>query len=163
MDNFQVILYVVIMIIWVIVQNARKKKLKQQKEAQKNFQGEDEFGETKIPESRSIIDEILKEIREEKGQYEEDYDDLPKPEKPKTFVKTYETEARSLEYPNSIKLLEERQRLADKKGIRFDSYKIGKPETDEEEENEYANLIFEDPDSPRKAIILSEILNRKHF
>ncbi|QNL20998.1 hypothetical protein HZR84_03260 [Hyphobacterium sp. CCMP332] len=168
MDAVEIILYVVIMIIWVIIQNSRKKKLKAQKEAQKNAseaqmeQYEEVLDEPKTND-RSLIDEIIRELKNE----DELVEDRPEeqfgynPEVKKDF--SQKVNKTLSEYDKRLSEIQSKKK--EKEIERFEHYKIEKRNEIEEEEteNEYASLIFEDPDSPRKAIILSEILNRKHF
>ena len=172
MDAVEIILYVVIMIIWVIVQNARKKKVKRQQEAQRRqMQSQDDSIEMETPpkspdpQEKSLIDEIIRELKSEETDIEVESPAQDRtPEMTQNFEpKTYE-DREVKNYEKELKEIKDRKKRRDSE--RFESYKIGSEKLqidEEEEENEYASLLFEDPDSPRKAIILSEILNRKHF
>lgn len=176
MDAIEIILYVVVMIVWVIIQNARKKKVKAQQEAQREAQERASEGnyeqmdreldyetESRSPKDRSLIDEIIKEIRNEdpvevtEPEIEKEYN--PSPVKDYSQIETTSTR----DYEKQLAELKSQKRGQD--STRFDQSIIELKEDDEEDEydNDYTSLIFEDEDSPRKAVILSEILNRKHF
>lgn len=169
MDAVEIILYVIIMIIWVIVQNARKKKLKQQQQARQEAESEDfqtdRGPQRERPNQRSLIDEIIRELREENEKEDEAFEIEPEPYQQRENIPQIpkETVKPVRNYDKELKELKSKAKSRDHE--RFEHYKIPKKPTvsEEEEENEYASLLFEDPDSPRKAIILSEILNRKHF
>ncbi len=169
MDAVEIILYVVIMIIWVVVQNARKKKIKEQQEAQRkasqdNYDQFDEEIEEPSPTKRSIVEEIIEELRSERQLEEVE----PEHEYAPTIKRDFSEKAISPDKDYEKRLAELKTKKKSKDTARFDSYKIDKKadENDDEhdyDDNEYASLIFEDSDSPKKAIILSEILNRRHF
>jgi hypothetical protein len=169
MDAFEILVYVIITIIWIVVQNSRRKKLKQQQEAKKAYreQAEQNGPRRDQPSSRSVIDEILEEIRQERETEDvETYSPPPVQSSPEPVIRGESTlEEKTAEYDKMLADIERRKRNQD--SSRFDAYKTKEDKwatkDEEEEENEYASLIFEDPDSPRKAIILSEILNRRHF
>ena len=112
---------------------------------------------------RSLIDEIIRELKSEDELVEERPEEQfgYKPDVKKDFSK--KVNKTLSEYDKRLSEIQSKKK--EKETERFEHYKIEKRNEIEEEEteNEYASLIFEDPDSPKKAIILSEILNRKHF
>jgi len=109
------------------------------KEFEKNLAGEEEFEQEKpLP---------VEEIRYNKPQ--------PVSVKQEKKPNIYETfEGASYETPDVLA----EDRSENEAFSRNENYKI----MEEEEENEFIKLLRE-PDGPKKAIVLSEILNRKHF
>lgn len=164
MDNFEVIIYIVISIIWFIVQSARKKKNKKGAAPKTAVpQQRADRGRSSSPQQKSIMDEILQEIREEREKEKaSERTRSYEPEPVKSYEDNLDNNKSSVYYDRMLQDWEKERGI--KVEGRFEDYKIGQEEDEEEEyENDYANLIFEDPDSARNAIVLSEILNRKHF
>jgi hypothetical protein len=163
MDSFEIVIYIVISIIWLIVQNSRKKKQKaaaEKRESQTEYETVEESPIEGPKAEKSLIDEILREIKQDRE--EERYsDEVSRP------VPVYEeTKSKNtIDYNKALREIE-KKKLSSQES-RFDEYTLDVNrdpyEIAEDGDNPYANMFFEEEDGPQKAIILSEILNRKYF
>lgn len=152
--DYEIIIYIVISILWLIIQSSRKKKQKQAREKSTSV----DRPEVNEAPKRSMIDEILEEIREER-----DSEVTPPPKEYKSPSFQPSTN-KTIDYNEVLRDLENKRFERDEE--RFDVYEVEDDDPydiEEEPENEYANMLFEEEDGPRKAVILSEILKRRHF
>jgi FtsZ-interacting cell division protein ZipA len=163
MDSFEIGIYIVISIIWLIVQNSRKKKQKaaaEKRASQAEYETVEESPVETPQAEKSLIDEILKEIKQEREQ-EKYTEDVNRP------VPVYEESKpeNTIDYNQVLKDMEKKD-LSSKES-RFSEYELDVNkdpyEISEDADNPYANMLFDEEDGPQKAIILSEIINRKHF
>ena len=152
--DYEIIIYIVISILWLIIQGARKKKQKKANERRTSA----DIPEVNEAPKRSMIDEILEEIREERDS------EVPPPPKEYKTPSFQPSSNKTIDYNEVLKDLENKRFESDEE--RFEGYEVEDDDPydiEEEGENEYAKMLFEEEDGPRKAVILSEILNRKHF
>ncbi len=156
MDNFEIIIYILISLGWFLLQSRKKKKVKRAPQPvedqvdETNFPTIEEQEEMLEPE-RTLLRELLGVPAEEKKIKEvvEEEPFFPAEEDKEGYER----------------LKEEVKENKKKKEKRFDPYKIGSETAKDGDEagHPIREWLFEDEDGPQKAIILSEVLKRKHF
>jgi len=170
--DFESLLPIVLGIIYLVSRFLKEKK-KQQKQRPARPQSQQQ-GNQSLPQQSQApkkkqfsFEEILKdfeknlaggELEEEKPlpveemEYEKAQPTQRTPDKKRSKYETFE--GTSYETPEVLA----QNRAEDDSFARNDNYRV----KGEEEENEFISLLRQ-PDGAKKAIVLSEILNRKHF
>ncbi len=160
MDNIEIIIYILISIGWFLLQSRRKKMQKKaiprsNKPETEDFPTMEEQEEMLEPE-RTLLKELLG-VPVEKNPKPED---MPVDQPAQEMFFPHEEDKEDFE-----KLTKKVKENQEKDQKRFEAYEL-KPKTavvDAETDHPVKDWLFEDPDGPAKAVILSEILKRKEF
>ncbi|MEP2772706.1 MAG: hypothetical protein ABJH05_11185 [Fulvivirga sp.] len=154
MDDIQLILYIIFVAIAILTRVFKSKKKDQPQPQQ---QSESEEYENNAPKPKSFED-LLKEftgestaVETEVSSYEEEYETDDE-------IETYE----SANYDKKeLKTIDELVDLEDDRHTGNFKHFAGYEEQDEEVNSEYVEML-QNEEGARKAIILSEIINRKY-
>ncbi len=158
MDDIQLILYIAFVVFAIVSRVLKSKKAGKLKPPVQSEQ------EPTVQEREFSFEDLLKEFTEgpKEGPKKEEY----RQEVEEVFEEEYQNddEAERI-YQESIAATERYEQMAkvseDKHTGNFKHFEGYSEEDMEEEENEYAEL-FQDENSAKRAIILSEIINRKY-
>jgi hypothetical protein len=155
LDNIEIIIYIVISIGWFLLQIRKKRKLKKIPDPSPNLPSEEgipslEEQEELLEPERSLLKELLGESMGKPSH----------PDQPKPHVFSAEEEHESIE-----ELAKEVKRKKKNKERKFTPLKMEDKtlEVESEETLSVRAWLFEDELGPQKAIILSEILNRREY
>lgn len=159
MDDIQIVLYIIFVVFAILSKLLKKKKEVPQKKARNTSNQETEILTEKAKERPLTFDELLKEFTEQKTEIkEEEYFEE------REIDKNEDEESKRI-YEESIKASKRYEKEVNQQDDRhtgnFRHFEGYSEEDADEEENEYASL-FQDPESAKRAIIASEILNRKY-
>ncbi|MEQ8245241.1 hypothetical protein [Fulvivirga sp.] len=163
MDDIQIVVYIILILFGIVSKVLKKKKEVPNKTAtpatgQRKTNQSSGQGQKKAPMS---FEDLLKEFTEEPQS-------APRPREPEVvdyeeFDYKDETEIQRIfeESVAASKKYDEASHRDDRHTGNFTHFEGYSEEDTEEEESEYAKLL-QDDESAKKAIILSEILNRKY-
>lgn len=155
MDDIQLVLYIIFIVFAIITNVLKKKKGVPQKSAPRNTQN---TSSPNKPKKQLTFEELLREFTEEQSPKHPTY------EEEEQFDVNDDAEIQRI-YEESVKASQKYQNYASQTDERhtgnFAHFRGYSEEDTEEEESEFAKLL-QDEESAKKAIILSEILNRKY-
>lgn len=156
MDDIQILLYIIFILFAIISRALKKKKEAPKKHTSSTAQ---QPSQSQPPRKQLTFEELLKEFTEGHAPVQQEYE-----EEEEEFNVNNDEEIQRI-YQESVRASKEFENSKKKEDNRhtgnFTHFEGYSEEDTEEEVSEFAKLL-QDEESAKKAIILSEILNKKY-